>query len=359
MAAQLINLADYEAAARDRLPREIWDFIAGGSMDGISLRRNRSAFEALALQPRNLRDVTSRDLRTTVLGTPVSMPIIVSPAGVQAAADPEAEVATARGVGLSDTIMTVPMGANRALADIAAAATGPLWQQVYHRSREHTEGVVRQAEALGFAAICLTCDVPVYSLKERDQRNGFDVLRYAQTGDVAGSVAPYPAMAFAAQPREPLTWREVEWLRGLTKLPIVLKGLTHPDDARIGADAGANAVMVSTHGGRIVDGTLSALESLPSVVDAVGSRVEVYLDSGVRRGSDALKALALGARAVGVARPFLWGLAVDGAQGVHAVLEILRAEFDLALAFCGHTDVAGITPDTVHVPLGWGLSAGR
>jgi isopentenyl diphosphate isomerase/L-lactate dehydrogenase-like FMN-dependent dehydrogenase len=337
-----VNLYDFEAAAERTLPAAAWDFIAGGSMDEVTLRRNRSAYEALALRPRYLRDVSNRDLTTTMLGTEVSMPIFVSPAGMQWVAHPEGELATVRGAGAARALMIVPTGTQASIGEVAAAAAGPIWFQLYHSGRERTGTLVRAAEEAGCLAICVTCDVPVASFKERDRRHGFSVF---------GGEPPAERLSHQ------VTWDDVAWLRTVTSLPIVLKGINTAEDARLAVESGADGILVSTHGGRLMDMTLSAIESLPEVVETVGDQAEVYVDSGVRRGSDVMKALALGARAVGIGRPFYWGLAAGGADGVARVLELLRAELDIVLAYCGQTSVQSLEPNLVHVPLGWGRSA--
>jgi 4-hydroxymandelate oxidase len=353
------SLYDYEARAQQVLPHDYWDFIAGGSKDELTTQRNRSAFDAMSLRPRFLRDVTERKLATTVLGTPISFPVMISPTGGHKLAHPEGECATARGAGMSNTLMMLSTSSHCSLEEVAKAATGPLWFQLYHRGHDVTKMLVQRAEHAGYQAIVLTVDTPLPAPKERDLRN-----RY---------VNPFPLANFGAMPEDlpalsgtdeapnwqparvpALTWNELEWLRSLTTLPLVLKGIRTAEDARLAVDCGVNGVLVSTHGGRQMDATLSAIETLPEVVEICAGQAEVYLDSGVRRGSDVLKALALGARAVGVGRPLYWGLAVNGAEGVHGMLELLRQELDQALGYCGQTDVQHLEPRLVTVPHGWG-----
>jgi 4-hydroxymandelate oxidase len=334
----LLSLDDYEDAARETLDRGVFDFIAGGAYDERTVRRNRAAFEALTLNPRYLRDVSRRDLATTVLGAEISMPVFVSPAGLQERAHPDGVLATARGAARSRTLTIVPGRAAEHLPAIAAEASGPVWLQLYNYGRDTMERTVRAAEDAGCGAICLTCDAPFPQPKPRDLRNGFLVL---EGGERATELLH-------------VTTADVEWLRATTTLPVVLKGLNAPADARIAVESGVEAILVSTHGGRLLDSTLGAIEYLPGVVDAVEGRAEVYLDSGVRRGGDVLKALALGARAVGIGRPSYWGLAVGGADGVHDVLELLRRELDVTLAFCGQAIVTSLEDGLVNRPLGWG-----
>jgi isopentenyl diphosphate isomerase/L-lactate dehydrogenase-like FMN-dependent dehydrogenase len=341
---KLVNLYDYEAAAERVLPLHLWDFIAGGSMDEITLRRNRAAFDALALRPHYLREHERPEIATTMLGSAVSMPVFISPAGGHSIAHPDAERATVRAAGGAGTLMCLSSPHGRInLDDVAAAASGPLWFQVYHHSREETGRLVHWAEEAGYRAIVVTCDVPVASFKERDKRHGF--------------------AAFAAGPPDPeiltfpVTPAEVEWLRSVTSLPIVLKGLNTGEDGRVAVECGVSGILVSTHGGRVFDTAPASIEALAEVVAAVGGRAEVYLDSGVRRGPDVVKALALGARAVGIGRPLFWGLAVEGETGVRAILEILRDELVFALSHCGQTSVQDIEPGILHVPAGWGTTS--
>ena len=355
-----INLYDYEARAKQVLPHNAWDFIEGGAMDEVTTRRNRTAFEELALRPRFLRDISERNISTTVLGEPIGLPVMISPAGGHMLAHPEGELATAKGAGMSDTLMMLSTSSNYSLEEVSQAATGPLWFQLYHRGYEFSEMLVHRAEEAGFNAICLTVDVPTRSPKERDLRNRY--VRPYPLGNFRGmpdreaeasGTDESPAWEAAMVP--PLTWKGLEWLRSLTSLPLVLKGIRTGEDAHLAVEHGVEGILVSNHGGRQMDMTMSAIETVPEIVEAVKGRAEVYVDSGVRRGSDVIKALALGARAVAIGRPLFWGLAVDGADGVHGVLELLREEIDRCMAYCGQTNVQELEPSLVNIPTGWGL----
>jgi 4-hydroxymandelate oxidase len=354
-----INLYDYEARAKQCLPHNNWEFIEAGSMDEFTTRRNRSAFEALTLRPRFLRDITERKLSTTVLGTEISFPVMISPAGGHMNAHPKGELATARGAGMSNTLMMLSTSSNYSMEEVAEVATGPLWFQLYHRGYDLSEMLVHRAEEAGFRAIVLTVDTPVPSPKERDIRNRytrpFDLGNFRaqreRLSEVSGTDES-PQWERASVP--PLSWKELEWLRGLTSLPLVLKGIRTAEDAHIAVENGVNGILVSTHGGRQLDMTMGSIEMVPEVVEVVKGQAEVYVDSGVRRGSDVLKALALGARAVSIGRPLYWGLAVCGAEGVHGVLEILREELDRCMAYCGQTNVQELEPNLVNIPYGWG-----
>ena len=355
-----INLYDYEARAKQLLPHNIWDFVEGGAMDEVTTRRNRTAFEDLTLRPRFLRDISRRDISTTVLGEPISLPVMICPAGGHMSVHPEGEVATAKGAGMSNTLMMLSTSSNCSMEEVAEAATGPLWYQLDHHGYAYSEMLVRRAEEAGFKAICLGADIPVPSRKERDLRNRY--VRPFPLGNFRGGSTPLTeasgvdeGLAWETSLVPPLTWKELEWLRSLTSLPLVLKGIRTAEDARLAVEHGVEGIQVSTHGGRQLDMTMGAIETVPEIVEAVKGRAEVYVDSGVRRGSDVVKALALGARAVAIGRPLFWGLAVGGDKGVHGVLELLREEIDRCLAYCGESNIRDLQPDLVRIPDGWGL----
>ncbi len=354
-----ISLYDYEARARNLLPHNNWVFIEAGAMDEITTARNRAAFEALTLRPRFMRDTTERKIATTVLGTDISFPVMIAPTDSHLNAHPEAERATARGAGMSGTLMMCSTSSNCSMEEIAEAATGPLWFQLSHRGYDPTENLVKRAETAGYRAIVLTVDAPFPSPKERDLRNRYQ--RPGEYGNFREEDNPVAATGGADQPPAwdmpqcpPLTWKELEWLRSLTDLPLVLKGVRVAEDARMAVEHGVNAILVSTHGGRRFDDTMSSIEMVPEIVAAAQGRAEVYVDSGVRRGSDVLKALALGATAVAVGRPLYWGLAINGAEGVHHMLELLREEFSRAMTYCGQTSVDNLEGRLLNIPRGWG-----
>ena len=352
-----VNLFDLERLALARLDGAAADYIAGGAEDEITLRTNRQAFEQLALRPRVLSDVSERRLGTTVLGSEVALPVLVAPTGFHRLAHPEGELATARATADAGTIMVLSTFSTVSLEEVSGAAKGPRWFQLYvHRDRGLTRGLVERAAAAGYSALVLTVDVPVLGRRERDVRNGFALppaLRVANF-DLAQSEALHAAeedsglAAFHRGLREPsFSWKDLDWLASLCPLPIVLKGVLRGDDATVAADHGVRAMIVSNHGGRQLDGAIASMRALPEVVEAVGHRVEVLVDGGVRRGSDVIKALALGARAVLIGRPVLWGLAWSGEQGVARVFQMLRDELDTAMALCGASSVGDITRDLV------------
>ena len=339
-----INISDYEALARARMEPANWDFFAGGSDDEITLRANRTAFERIRLRPRVLVDVNVCDVRTTVLSTPVSMPILIAPTAYHGLAHPEAECATARAAGEAGTLMIASTVSNRSMEEIAAVTSSPFWFQLYtFGGRQSSEILVKRAEAAGFRAIVLTVDLPRLARRERDIRNNFNLpsrLREANlTDENVAEETPFS-----------LTWESLAWLRGLTTLPILLKGILTAEDAKLAVEHGIEGIIVSNHGGRQLDTTLASIEALPEVVEAVAGRCEVYMDGGIRRGTDVLKALALGARAVLVGRPILWGLVANGATGVRHVLELLRAELELAMVLSGRPTIANIDRSLVRLP---------
>lgn len=355
-----VNLYDFEAAALARLPRPTRDYFCGGANDEITLERNRAAYEAIPIHYRVLRDVSHRDLSTSVLGIPLSMPIVVAPTACHQLAHPDGELATARAAGAAGTLMMISTLANYAMEDISRVATGPLWFQLYvYRDRGVTLELLKRAEAAGCRAIVLTVDAPVGGQRERDARNEFClpegiVMRnllpagrsFAGLED-KGSAAAYINSMFDPS----LSWRDLDWLAVHTQLPVLVKGLVRADDAVRAREHGAQGVIVSNHGGRQLDTSPATIEVLESISTAIDGRIEVLIDGGVRRGTDVLKALALGARAVLVGRPILWGLSVDGEQGVRRVLDILRQELDVAMALAGCCSVDEIDTDLIRPPI--------
>jgi 4-hydroxymandelate oxidase len=355
-----INLFELEALARETLTKEAYDYYASGAEDEVTLRANRAAYDRIALAYRVLVDVSRRELATTVLGQPVAFPALIAPTAFHGLAHPEAERATVRAAGAAGTVMILSTLSNTAVEEVVAAASGPVWFQIYlYRDRKATEGLMRRAEAAGCTAFVLTVDAPVLGRRERDIRNRFRLppgLTVANMlpdgyGEVPAATADSSLAAYVTALVDPaLSWRDVAWLRSLTALPLVLKGIVRPDDALRAADMGAAGIVVSNHGGRQLDSAPATLDVLPEVVDALaagGHAVEVLLDGGVRRGTDIVKALALGARAVLHGRPVLWGLAAGGEAGVATALRLLRNELDLAMALAGAPTIADITRDLV------------
>ncbi|HYY02636.1 MAG TPA: alpha-hydroxy acid oxidase [Gaiellaceae bacterium] len=329
-----INVWDYERLAEERLDANALAYFAGGAGDEVTLRENVDAFRRLTLRPRVLVDVTNVSTATSVLGTEIALPVLVAPLAMQRIAHPEGELATARAAAAAGTIMCLSSAATARPAEVAAAAPGaPRWYQVYVFSdRSITVDLVEEASAAGFSALVLTVDVPYLGRRERDLRIDFKIPEgITPTGDLFGG-------AFDTS----LSWRDLEWLSGYG-LPLVVKGLMTAEDARLACEHGAAAIVVSNHGGRQLDGVAASIDVLAEVVEAADGRAEVLLDGGVRRGTDVLKALALGARAVLIGRAMVWGLAADGEAGVRHVLELLRAEIELGLPLLGCCSPADVT----------------
>jgi 4-hydroxymandelate oxidase len=339
-----INLFDFEAIAKERLPKAEYDYIAGGATDEISVERNRRAYESWALRPRVLRDVSTLDLSTTVLGTKVNVPVLIAPCGAHTRAHPEGEFATYRAAAARGTIMAVSANSNSSFEELAKAATGHLWLQLYpFRDRSMTRSWLDRAKGAGYEAICVTLDSQWPPKRERNIRNNYRRSRgvnYPTLG-VAAAGAPRPAGSEGGS--DPAaTWKDLEWVKSQTDLAVVAKGIMTGEDVELCSEIGLQGVIVSNHGGRHLDNTLATVEVLAEAVAAASGKLEIFLDGGIRRGADVVKALALGARAVFIGRPLFWGLAVDGEQGVVRVLDILREEMEITMAKCGRPTIASI-----------------
>jgi isopentenyl diphosphate isomerase/L-lactate dehydrogenase-like FMN-dependent dehydrogenase len=350
---QLVTLDDAERLAEKLVAPEAWGYIAGGAGDERTLRWNREAFSRCRLRYRVLVDVSGVSTETTVLGTSVSMPALVAPMAYQQIAHEEHELGTARGAAAAGTLMCLSTVATATPADVAAAAPeAPRWLQIYvFKDRAVSDDVIAQALDAGFTALVLTADLPVVGIRDREIRAGFETPE----GDVPAFAAARARSAGAdAALRlldDAVEWKYVTELRERYGVPVVVKGLVTAEDARLACEHGASAVVVSNHGGRQLDGAIASLDALPEVVDAVDGRAEVYLDGGVRRGTDVVTALALGARAVLVGRPVLCGLVFGGAKGVQQVLEILRDEIENALALLGCRSPDEVTRAHVVAPV--------
>jgi 4-hydroxymandelate oxidase len=363
-AAQPLNLHEYEAAARAVLSPMVWDYVAGGSGDEVTLRSNRAAFDRWRLLPRMLRGLREVSTATTVLGQDISLPVLIAPSGRHRLCHDKGERATARAAKAAGTIYTMSTAATLAIEEVAPEA-GPWWFQLYvYRDRGLTRELVLRAAAAGASALVVTVDVPMRGRREAEQRTRFAMppgvataLLAAPEGTLgsAGTTGTAVAAEVNAVFDPTLNWNDLEWLASLSPLPVLLKGVLDPHDAVHAVEYGTRAILVSNHGGRQLDSAVAALDALPAVVDAVAGRAEVFVDGGVRRGTDILKALALGARAVLIGRPIHWGLAVGGEEGVRHVLELLRAELALDLMLCGLASPAEVDASLI-VPAGTVMS---
>jgi 4-hydroxymandelate oxidase len=347
------NLEEWEALAKQRLPQMVYDYYAGGAGDEAAVRANRWAFQCLGLRPRVLVDVSCIDTSIELFGDRLAHPVLLAPTAFQRLADRDGEVATARAARETGTLLVASTMSTCAIEEIAAHA-GPLWFQLYvFRDRGLTRALIERAEAAGARALCLTVTVPVQGNRERDARNHFRLppelemanfrgLRQAGLPAGAGSeLEGYIARDFDST----LSWSIVEWLRATTRLPLLLKGVMLAEDARLALEHGVDGVIVSNHGGRQLDVAEPTARALPYVAEAIDRRIPVLMDGGVRSGSDVVKALALGARAVMIGRPYLWGLAVAGQSGVESVLRHLREELERTLALVGATSLAQVGRD--------------
>src|ERR1019366_4852344 len=355
--AGALNLRELEELAREKLTAMAYGYYASGALEEVTLRENIAAWARLPLHYRVLVDVSNRDLSTTVLGTPVSMPVLVAPTAFHKLACEAGELATVRATAAEGTVMCLSSLSNTRVEEVCAAGAGsPVWFQLYvYRDRAATAAVVARAEAASASAIVLTVDAPVLGRRERDVRGQFhlpDGLRVENMSAVPGhaevalrSSSSGLAAYFAERLDPSLSWKDVAWLRSITRLPVVVKGIVRPDDACRAVDSGANAIVVSNHGGRQLDGSPSTASVLGPVADAVHGRVEVLVDGGVRRGADVLRALSLGARAVLLGRPILWGLATGGEAGARGVLANFRYELDQAMTLAGCARIADVTRD--------------
>jgi len=333
-----INLFEFEALAKERLPKEEYDYIAGGATDEISVERNRRAFESWALRPRVLTNVSSLDLSTTVLGTKVSLPILIAPCGGHKKAHPDGEFATYRAAAACGTIFAVSANASADFEDLARATKGHLWLQLYaFRDQEMTRSWLNRARKQGYEAVCITLDSQWPPKRERNIRNSYKQMRGVNFPKAGPGETPVQGGGDPAA-----TWDNLRWIKANTDLPVVAKGIMTGEDVDLCAEAGADAVIISNHGGRHLDNTLATIEVLSEAVVAAKGRLEILLDGGIRRGADVVKALALGAKAVFIGRPLFWGLAVDGERGVKRVLEMLREEMEITMAKCGRPTIASI-----------------
>lgn len=353
-----VNLADIEALGRSRLDRNALEYYASGANDEVTLRENREGFRRLRLRPRMLVDVSNVDTRTEVLGLPLGFPVGLAPSAFHGLAHPEAELATARAAASAGSVMTLSTFSNTPIEDVARETPGRFWFQLYpYKDREVSAELIRRAEAAGARALVLTVDAPFVGRREPNERHRFALPPHLKVPNVGSRerLAEFESESgsqlvnyFQGLISKTFTWADLAWLRSVTPLPIVLKGILTAEDALLAAHHGAH-VWVSNHGGRQLDTAVSSIEALPEVVEAVAGQVEVYLDGGVTRGTDVLKAVALGARAVFLGRAALWGLAAGGEAGVRRTLDLLHDEVRLALALCGKQNIGQVGRDLVRL----------
>jgi 4-hydroxymandelate oxidase len=357
----MFSLRELEVEARRQMDTAIYDFIAGGADDEITLRANETAFARIGLIPRVLRGKGMPELGVNLLGCQAAMPVLIAPTAFHQLVDPKGERAAARAAAAAGIIMIASMASTVAIEEVASAAREAvtsglapgLWFQLYIQpDLGFTKAIVGRAEAAGCKVLVVSVDSPAFGQRKRDVRNGF---RDLPPGMCCENLRIPGAASVEGRPRDivfspDLSWEHIDWLRKTTRLKIALKGLVHPRDARLAADAGVDAILVSNHGGRQLDTVPPAIELVPAIADEVGGRVPLLVDGGIRRGTDIVKAIAFGAAAVAVGRPVLWGLAVGGEAGVAQVLGALRSEFARALTLCGCGSVSDVSRDLVRFP---------
>jgi len=349
------SVEDYEPLARERMSAAAWAYVAGGAADEVTLRDNRAAFQRLRLRSRVLQDLRHGTTGIELFGQSFPSPILLAPVAYQRLAHPDGELASVAAASAIGMGMVVSTQASVALEDIVRQAATPLWFQLYIQpDRGFTRDLVARAEAAGYSALVVTADAPVSGIRNREQRAGFALPPGVEAVNLRGMAQPAGIQAtatgaligstvLAAAP----TWNDIGWLRAQTRLPILIKGVMTGEDGARAAEEGASGVVVSNHGGRTLDTQPAAIDVLPEVVAAVQGRLPVLMDGGIRRGTDVVKALALGARAVMVGRPYVFGLAAAGALGVAHVLRILQAELEVAMALTGCVDIAALNPDMI------------
>ncbi|XP_040278732.1 hydroxyacid oxidase 2 isoform X1 [Bufo bufo] len=349
----LICLADFEAYAKDNLPKATWEYYAAGADDCGTRDDNLLAFKRIRLRPRMLRDVSVTDSRTTILGTEISCPIGIAPTAFHCLAWPDGEISTARAAETQNLCYVASTYSTCSVEEIVAAApAGFRWFQLYiYRDRKLSEQLVHRVEALGFKALVLTVDLPYTGKRRSDIRNNFRLPPHLKVKNFEGVFKEHCGPDNYGVPDNTLdpsiSWKDIHWLRSLTRLPIIIKGILTKEDAELAVKHGVQGIIVSNHGGRQLDGELATIDALSEVVEAVQGRTEVYIDGGIRTGSDVLKALALGAKCVFIGRPIVWGLAYKGEEGVRGVLQILTDEFRLSMALSGCRNISEINRNLV------------
>ncbi len=346
-----VNVADLRALAARTLPHQMWQYLEGGAGDEHTVRANCERFARLRLAPRACVDVSSLDTSLELLGLSLEHPILLSPTASHGNFHPEAELATLRGAARARALWTASTMGTLPVWEVGAAATEPFWFQLYvQRDRDFTLELVRRATQAGARAILVTVDTPVPGLREREARAGYVLPTAADTpsANLRGSAPVFdPRGVFDPRIDPTLTWETIAWLARSADVPVLAKGIVRADDARRAVEAGAAGVVVSNHGGRNLDTAVATIDALPAVVRAVAGAAPVLVDGGVRRGTDIVKALALGASAVGVGRPYVWGLAAAGADGVQEAVRMLRRELEIAMALCGAPTLAALTEDLI------------
>jgi 4-hydroxymandelate oxidase len=350
----LVNVYDFEALARRRLSHLALEYISSGAGDEITLRQNRQRFDEIRLQPRVLVGAGQIDTSLELFGERLDHPILLAPCAYQKLVHPEGEVAAVRGAAAARAPFAVSTFATVALEEIAQACDASLWFQLYvHPDRDFTRELIQRVNTAGYGVLCVTVDTPILGVRDRERRAGFHLppgierANLKALGSAVTKMGHFEGGGNYSILDPTINWDTISWIQSLSKIPVVLKGILSPDDARLACEHGVSGIVVSNHGARNLDTVPASIEALPRVIEAVERQIPVLLDGGVRRGTDIVKALACGARAVLIGRPYLWGLAVAGPQGVEQVLRILRLELEAAMALCGIPSLSAITINSI------------
>lgn len=354
--ATLINLDDFELLARSRMTAMAYEYVASGSADDLTLTENRQAFARIKLLPHHLVDVAKIDTMLELFGRRHDFPILLAPTGYHKLFHPDGELETVQGANRSGATLVASIFSTVSFEQMAGASLQPLWFQLYfHPDRTFTKELIETVLARGCAAICVTVDSPVNGPRDREMRAGFRLpegVERANLSTLGSSIASAAHRRTGRDIYTPVraanaTWKDVEWLRNLTNVPLLLKGILHPDDANRGCETGCDGIIVSNHGGRTLDTVPSTIDALPVIASRVAGRVPILVDGGIRRGTDVYKALARGATAVLIGRPYLYGLSIAGAEGVARTVEILRTELEMAMALMGRPRLSAIGLDSI------------
>lgn len=349
----ILDVKEFEHHAQNKLPKNIASFFSGGAGEEITLEENVSAFDSIKLLPRVLKNVDKRSLSTKVLNEDINFPLLIAPMAFQQLAHPKGEIAVAKAAHEHNIIMVLSTLSTTSFKEVRSNVKTPLWFQLYiYRDRKITENLIQLAESSGYTGIVLTVDAPLYGKRAKEICNPlaltseFEIKNLQAAGLNLKDIPTTKLTNHLTSLLDPsISWDDMNWLRSVTSLPIILKGIMNPKDIQIAIEHNIDAIIISNHGGRQLDTSLSSIDTLKLIRDSVEEKLEIILDGGIRKGIDILKAIALGAKAVMVGRPILWGLTVDGEEGVKSVLTILKSELDLAMALCGYTSISQINED--------------
>lgn len=343
-----INIHDYSLSAKSILPKPLWDYIQGGASDEITIEMNTNDFKKIKVIPRRMIDIKNRNTTTSILGQKIKFPVLIAPVGGQKQFHEDGVMGSTKAAETAGIINVVPTNSGYSLEEVAKNTTEKHWFQIYHYDKEVTKDLILRAENSGYSAICLTVDGVRTDRRERDKRNNLKL----EDSKWGANLINYPGLIQnislkGQDSMDTITYDTIKWIREITNLPLIIKGIISPDDARNLEQIGVNGIVVSNHGGRVTDSMQSSISALPKIKNVVNKEFELYLDSGIRRGIDVIKAISLGAKAVLIGRPMLWGLATNGQRGVEDILKIIHEEIDLAMAGCGKTQISQINSTMV------------